>query len=474
MNDRVDDRLMATPSAGSAGILKTPPYSLEAEAAVLGLLLYDNGCFDFVVGVVAESDFYTGEHQLIFKAAHALISQNKLADAITVSQWLKDRDLLKRVQGGFEYILDLSQTSVSASNARVYAEVVHERAVMRAIIRAGEKMADIAYDPNGRNARQLLDQAQSLLADVDNRSKRGEGTFRSLSDALGELMSHLDDAEAPTGIRTGYKDLDRLMNPMQPGQLIVVGARPAVGKTSFAVNVAINVALQSKVAVGMFSMEMTDIELAVRILSGESGIPSGRFREHRLDGKHWDRINAAMTQLNHANFHIDQTGGLTIQELVARARVQSKRVGGFGLLIVDYVQLAHAEGRYDNRAVEIGAVTSGLKRLAKELACPVIALSQLNRDAAKEKKMPVISELRDSGSIESDADTILLLHRDYVATQKEEDMYDAKVIVGKQRNGGIGTMHMDYEPRLTKFYNEGEAPGRQFRAQKQYAERGGV
>ncbi len=474
MNDRVDDRSLLAPSADALSAIKLAPYSLEAEAAVLGCLLYDNASFDVIVGVVAENDFYTGEHQAIFKAAHTLISENRLADAITVAGWMKDRDLLKRVHGGFEYILELANTSVSPVNARVYAEVVHERSVMRAIIRAGEKMADIAYDPNGKNARQLLDTAQSLLAEVDNRSRRGEGTFRTLSDALGELLSQLDNATQPSGIATGYKGLDRLMNPMLPGQLIVVGARPAVGKTSFAVNVAINVALQAKVPVGMFSMEMTDVELAVRILSGESGIPSGRFREHRLDATHWDRINNALAQLNDANFHVDQTGGLTIQELVARARVQSKRVGGFGLLIVDYVQLAHAEGRYDNRAVEIGAVTSGLKRLAKELNCPVMALSQLNRDAAKEKKMPVISELRDSGSIESDADTILLLHRDYVTSQKEEDMFDAKVIVGKQRNGGIGTVNMDYEPRLTKFFNEGEAPGRQYRDQRQYASRGGV
>lgn len=476
MNDFVDDRAMLAVDGSRVAMLKFPPFSLEAEAAVLGCLLYDNGCYDTIVGVVAESDFYTYEHQLIFRAVNALVCENRLADTVTVASWLKDRDFLKRVQGGVEYVLELSQTSVSAVNARVYAEVVHERAVMRAIIRAGEKMADIAYDPNGKNARQLLDQAQNLLAEVDSRSRRGEGTFRTLSDALGELMSQLDSKDQPTGIATGYKGLDRLMNPMQPGQLIVVGARPAVGKTSFAVNVAVNVALQSKVTVGMFSMEMTDVELAVRVLSGESGIPSGRFREHRLDAKHWDYINKAMVDLHQANFHIDQTGGLTIQELIARARVQSKRVGGFGLLIVDYVQLAHAEGRYDNRAVEIGAVTSGLKRLAKELNCPVMALSQLNRDAAKEKKMPVISELRDSGSIESDADTILLLHRDYVTTQKEEDMFDAKVIVGKQRNGGIGTVNMDYEPRLTKFFNEGEAPGRNYKHRQptaaQYAAKG--
>jgi len=459
-------------SDSAVAALKTPPYSLEAEAAVLGILLSDNTAFDSVQGVLAETEFYTREHQLIYKAAMALIAAQRVADAITVCEWLRERDELKNIHGGAQYVIDLSLSSASSVNARQYAELVHERAVMRALIQAAEKLCDLAWSAKGLTAAQVLDRAQNMLAEVDARSRRGQGTFRPISEALGDLMTQLDDKEAANGLPTGFTDLDKIMNPMQPGQLIVIGARPAVGKTSKALNIATHAALTLGAKVGFFSMEMSDIELAVRMLSGESGIPSGRFREHRLDDKCWERINGVLARVNSAQFYIDETGGLSIQELKARARVQSKRIGGFDLLVVDYVQLSRAEGRYDNRSVELGAVTSGLKQLAKELKCPVIALSQLNRDSAKGKSKPTISELRDSGAIESDADTILLLHREFVTSHNEEHIYDAEVIVGKQRNGAIGDVPLDYDPTLTRFFNRNESPGRRKREKQRYAGKG--
>jgi len=442
--------------------LQTPPHAMDAEQAVLAGLMTNNETFDIIAGHLAEGDFYSMDNRYIWRAITTLIDANKPADVISVAAWLKDRNQLEHV-GGFDYLQDLEYVGFAA-NIRHYAELVREKSVLRAILSAAMKMGDLVYATERRSSRQLLDEAQALLAAVDERSLRGVGTFRSLNESLSDLMMMLDEAskgDITTGIQTGFRQLDHLLNPLMPGQLIVVGARPAAGKTSFAVNIAMHVAMQYQRPVGMFSMEMTDIELAIRILSGFTGMAAGRFREHRLNGGDWDRINGALGKLSGAPFYVDETGGLSIQELTARARVQAKKVGGFGLLVVDYLQLAHAEGRFDgNRATELGVVSSGLKRLAKELQCPVIALSQLNREAAKERKLPTIAELRDSGSIEADADTVLLLHREFVMSQKAEVEFDALVIVGKQRNGGIGKVDLDYDAPLTRFFNHGESPAR--------------
>ena len=459
----------------SPPMLKMAPHSLEAEQAVLGILLQWNDAYDAICGLVRSADFYTWEHQIIFSATTALIDQNRPADVITVTQWLKDRGDLKKVQGGFAYLQQLVEAAPSAANARIYAELVQEKAICRALLSASMKIGDLVYENSGRTSVQRLGAAQEILAQVDARSRHGEGTFRALSESFSELLTQLDNKDAPRGLATGYHQLDRMLNPFLPGQLIVVGARPAVGKTSFAVNVATNIAAAYGCNIGMFSMEMTDIEIALRVLSAETEIPAGRFREHRLDEKHWDRINQVAQKMHTSKFYIDHSAGLTIQEITSRARLQAKRIGGFGLLLVDYVQLAYSEGhRGDNRAVEIGAVTSGLKRLAKELNCPVIALSQLNRDSTKSGgKLPTISELRDSGSIEADADTILLLHREFVTTQRDEHKYDATVIVGKQRNGGIGTVRLDYDARLTRFFDADESPVRKWANSQAYQSKDG-
>lgn len=442
--------------------LKTAPQSPEAEASVLSALLQANDAFDNLAGKLAENDFYTHDNRLIFRAIAALLTTQKPADVISVAQWLNDRDELKTA-GGIGYLQELVDGYASVTNVMIYAEIVREKAVVRAVLGAAMKMGDLAHAPGGRTSSQLLDEAQALLAAVDERSRRGEGTFRPIGEAIQELIVQIDaakDSDTPIGLETGFYELDHMLNPLMPGQLVVVGARPAVGKTSFAVNVAMHVAMRALRPVGMFSMEMTDIELAVRILSGFTGMPAGRFREHRFSVPDWERVSDAVGKLVGANLYVDHSGGLSIQELTARARLQSKRVGGFCLLIVDYLQLSRSEGRYDNRAVEIGAVTAGLKRLAKELNCPVMALSQLNREAAKERKRPSIAELRDSGAIEADADTVLLLHRDFVMNQDPLVEFDAEVIIGKQRNGQIGTVHLDYDARLTRFFDKGKAPAR--------------
>lgn len=444
--------------------IRHAPHATEAEQAVLAGLLANNDALDIIEGQVAEGDFYSGDNRYVWRAITSLIASNKPADVIAVAQWLKDRDLLDKI-GGFDYLQDLERVG-TAANIRFYAELVREKSVLRALLQVANKMQDFVFMPEGRTARQMLDEAQALLAGVDERSLRGAGTFRVLGDVLAELMEQLDASSkmdfVETGVRTGWPRLDHHLNPLSPGQLIVVGARPMVGKTSFAVNIAMHVAQQYQRPVGMFSMEMSDIELAIRVMAGFTGMAAGRFREHRLNDNDWERVSKALARLGTAPFHIDETGGLSIQELIARARVQSKKVGGFGLLIVDYLQLTRHDGRQnDTRANELGAVTSGLKRLAKELKCPVMALSQLNREQVKEKRKPTIADLRDSGAIESDADTVLLLHREYVHTQNLDVEFDAQVIIGKQRNGGIGTVDLDYDGPLTRFFNHGESPARQ-------------
>lgn len=454
-----------------------PPYTLESEQAVLGALLRANELYDHVAGQLVAADFYPHDHQRIFRALMMLIEANKPADPIAVGQWLKDRGELDEI--GFDYLVELADGPGSVSGIRAYVEAVREKSTRRAMLQVAIKLSDMAHANNGRTARQLLDEAQSLLAGVDERSHRGQGTFRVISEVFGELMEQLDAGmrnNASPGITLGFHGLDKVVNPLMPGQLVVVGARPAVGKTSLAVNVALHACLSHKIPVGMFSMEMTDVEIAVRILAGYSGVAAGRFREHRLGDKEWDRVNHTLATYNEAPFYIDQAGGLSIQELTARARVANKQVGGFGLLVVDYVQLSRSEtgGRSDTRATEIGMVTSGLKRLAKELGCPVMALSQLNRDSAKENKRPTIAELRDSGSIEADADTILLLHRPFVMSQKPEQEWEAEVIVGKQRNGQIGIVELDYDARLTRFFDHGHAPSRSVANARSYADSRGV
>lgn len=442
--------------------LHPPPWSQEAEESVLGALLIDPSRFDEVSMLLTEADFFRTDHRHTFRAITALCAARQVPDAITVAAWLKDRALLVDTLD-FAFLQSLADGVPSARNVLHYAGIVRERAIRRAIMAASRTMESIAVDADGRTSREILDQAQALLAEVDERSERGRGTFRAIGEVFSQVMLQVEkakDENTSIGLKTGFIQLDHVMNPMLPGQLVIVGARPGVGKTSLAVNIGCHVAKDYGAVVAMFSMEMTEDEIATRILAGYSGIAAGKFREHRIGEREWDRINMTLQQYSGAPFHIDASGGLSIQELTARARLAAKQIGRIDVLIVDYVQLSRAEGRYDNRAVELGAVTSGLKRLAKELKCVVIALSQLNRDAAKENKRPTISELRDSGAIEADADTILLLHRPFVMSQKHEQEYDAEIILGKQRNGQIGIVSLDYDAKFTRFYDLNTAPSR--------------
>ncbi len=445
----------------SVPVLKDAPWSESAEDSLLGALLTDNARYDEVAGILEDRDFYLGANRHIFRAISTLISENKLAEVVSVSQWLKDRDLLEQV-GGFKEIADLVEAGTSA-NIRLYAEIIRDKSILRAVITVSGKMADLAFSANGKTAQTVLSEAQALLQTVDANTMRGEKTFRSAQELLADVftrMENIKEGEAD-GVRTGFRGVDAIVNPLLPGQLIVIGARPAVGKTALAVNIAMSASILQKKTVGMFSMEMTDIEIFTRVLSGVSRVPSGKFREARLSDKDNRHVMDAAAKINEMQFFIDDTGGLSIEELSARARLQSRLIGGFGLLIVDYLQLSHARSGSDNRSVELGIVSGGLKKLAKELKCPVIALSQLNRDSTKAQKKPRISELRDSGSIEADADMIFLLHRPYAEDQSLTDQeHDALLIIGKQRGGALGEVPLDYDGRLTRFFDYGKGPFR--------------
>jgi replicative DNA helicase len=447
-------------SAESAaiGALKMPPFSLESEQAVLGVLLNNNEMLDVVRAELSASDFYRGDHREIFAAICALADANKTADVITVAVWLKERGRLDDV--GFKSIAELAEFSVGAANLKMYVEIVHERAVNRAILSAAIKMQDVVYAENGKSARAKLDAAHQLLAAVDERCNRGVDVFRGIAPILTEFVSNLENAEAPQGIKSGLSNLDRTLLPMMPGQLIVIGARPAVGKTSLAVNMAMHAVMHQHKSVMMFSLEMSDLEIITRIVSGRTGLASEIFRARRVPQNAWDRINSAVSDLTNRVFEITQPAGITIERLVALAKEKARQMRGVDLIVVDYIQLMGVERRNDNRSVEIGAISQGLKQLAIALQCPVIAASQLNRDSSKTNRAPTMAELRDSGSIEADADKVILIHRPYVVSQNNDDIHRAELWVAKQRGGPIGMQPVDYDGSTTQFLDWGTLAAR--------------
>lgn len=435
------------------GGVKAPPYSTEAEQSVLGALILNNEALDSVRAVLVAADFYVGDHRDIFAAICALVDAGKIADVLTIAEWLKERGRLEPI--GLEYLHGLADGTPSAASVVQYAQIVHERAVKRAVFSAALKMQDFVFAESGKSARQVLDAAQALLAAVDERCNRGVDVFRDMGSVLVEFMMGLENTSAPEGIKTGLSDLDQVLLPMQPGQLIVIGARPAVGKTSLAVNIALNAVLGQGKSVMMFSLEMSDLEIITRVVSQRTRLASEIFRQRRIPQNSLDRVNAAGAELTDKVFEITQPSGITIERLVALAKEKARQMRGVDLVVVDYIQLMGVERKNDNRSVEIGAISQGLKQLAIALQCPVIAASQLNRDSSKTNRAPTMAELRDGGSIEADADKVLLLHRPYVVSQNKSEIHDAEIWVAKQRGGPIGKVECEYDGSTTRFCDKG-------------------
>ncbi len=439
--------------------LRVPPQSIEAEQSVLGGLLLDNGAWDRAADAVTEADFYRFEHKLIFGAIGALIGASKPADVITVYEHLQMSGKADD-SGGLQYLNALAQSVPSAANMRRYAEIVRERAILRKLIAASDEIATNAFNPQGRAVTQILDEAEGKIFKIGEEGNRNKQGFQSMDVLAVQLIDRVTElaengAEDVTGVRTGFFDLDRNTAGLQPGDLIILAARPSMGKTAFALNIAENVSVNEGLPVVVFSMEMGASQLALRMVGSQGRIDQQHLRTGRLDNDEWGRLTEAVERLSKSAVFIDETPALTGPELRARARRQARQCGKLGLIVIDYLQLMSGSGGDgENRATEIGEISRGLKALAKELQCPVIALSQLNRSVeSRTDKRPMMSDLRESGAIEQDADIIMFIYRDEYYNKESKEPGVAEIIIAKQRNGPVGTVKLTFLRQWTKFDN---------------------
>ena len=446
--------------------LRVPPHSIEAEQSVLGGLLLDNSAWDRAGDLLGDSDFYRYEHRTIYAALGALINATKPADVITVFEHLQSLGKAEDC-GGLAYLNALAQSVPSAANLRRYAEIVRERAVLRKLVSASDEIATSAFNPQGRAVSQILDEAEAKIFKIGEEGSRSKQGFHSMDQLVVQLLDrvnelHANGAEDVTGVRTGFYDMDRMTAGLQKGDLIVLAARPSMGKTAFALNIAEHVAVSEGLPVVVFSMEMGAAQLALRMVGSIGRIDQGGLRTGKLKDEDWGRLAEAVEKLSRVQLFIDESPALTPSEVRARARRMARQFGGtLGLIVVDYLQLMSGSGGggEENRATVIGEISRGLKGLAKELGCPVIALSQLNRSVeSRTDKRPMMSDLRESGAIEQDADVIMFIYRDeYYTKEACKEPGVAEIIIGKQRNGPTGTVKLTFLKPLTKFDNL--APG---------------
>lgn len=436
--------------------LRVPPHSLEAEQSVLGGLMLDNAAWDQVADLVREPDFYRHDHQLIYRAIGALADLRDPFDVVTLSEWLDRNGELERI-GGLAYLSELAKNTPSAANISAYANIVRERGVMRDLIRTGNEIASSGFNSEGMDAPSLLDQAEQLVYSLSDQRSRASVGFQPIKDVLVQVMKRIDtlyrSGSDVTGVATGFTDLDGRTSGLQAGDLVVIAGRPSMGKTSFAMNIAENAALGSGLPVAVFSMEMPAEQLTMRMMSSLGRIDQHKVRTGRLGDEDWSRLTSALGMLNDAKIFLDDTPALTPTELRARCR-RLKREHGLEMVVVDYLQLMQVPGTRENRATEISEISRSLKALAKELSVPVLALSQLNRSLeSRPNKRPMMSDLRESGAIEQDADVILFIYRDEVYDEDSPDKGTAEIIIGKQRNGPIGMVKLTFLNYITKFEN---------------------
>jgi len=439
--------------------LRVPPHSLEAEQSVLGGLLLDNAAFDKIADMVAEGDFYRDEHRRIFRQISKLLERGKPADAVTVAERLEQSGEAGET-GGLAYLGELAANTPSAANIRRYAEIVRERAILRQLVTAGDEIAGSALNPLGRDAKTLLDDAEAKVFAIAEGGFRHQSGFVHINPLLTQVVERiqeLHDRDNPsdiTGVPSGYHDLDGKTSGLQGGDLLIVAGRPSMGKTSFALNIAEHVAIEVGLPVAVFSMEMGGTQLAMRMLSSVGRLDAHRVRTGRLSDEEWSRLSFALGKMHEAPIYIDETPALNPIDLRARARRLHRQCGQLGLIVVDYLQLMSATSQGENRATEISEISRSLKSLAKELSVPLMALSQLNRSLEQRpNKRPVMSDLRESGAIEQDADVIMFIYRDEVYNPDSADKGVAEIIIGKQRNGPIGTVRLTFLGEYTRFEN---------------------
>ena len=446
--------------------LALPPHSIEAEQSMLGGLLLENSAYERVADVLTDDDFYRHEHKLIYRAISTLINENRPADIITVQEVLERNDQLSHA-GGFEYLLTLAQSTPSAANIRRYAEIVRERSIIRQLAEIGTEIARNAYNPQGKSAEQLLDEAENQVFQIAESTAKSKQGFLEMPDLLQQNIERIDalyqrdNPNEVTGIATGFTDLDKMTSGLQAGDLVIVAGRPSMGKTAFAINIAEHVAISGKLPVAVFSMEMGGAQLVMRMLSSVGRLDQSVLKNGSLKDEHWERLNEAVAKLTDAPIFIDETAGLSALELRARARRLARRFNNrLGLIVIDYLQLMSGSGRSDNRASELGEISRSLKALAKELQVPVVALSQLSRTVEQRTdKRPMMSDLRESGAIEQDADLIMFMFRDEYYTKEQSQFKGlAECIIGKHRNGPTGRVFLTFMGQFTRFENAAYIP----------------
>ncbi|AEB56755.1 MULTISPECIES: replicative DNA helicase [Pseudomonadaceae] len=441
--------------------LKVPPHSIEAEQAVLGGLMLDNNAWERVLDGVSDVDFYRHDHRLIFRAIFKLAERNEPFDVVTLSEQLDKEGQLSQV-GGLAYLAELAKNTPSVANIKAYAQIIRERATLRKLISISNEIADSAYAPEGRTGEEILDEAERLIFQIaEDRPKTGGpvGINDILVKAIDRIDTLFNNGDAITGLSTGFDDLDNLTSGLQPADMIIVAGRPSMGKTTFAMNLVENALMRSDKAILVYSLEMPSESIVIRMLASLGRIDQTKVRAGQLDDDDWPRLTSAVNLLNDRKLFIDDTAGISPSEMRARTRRLAREHGEIGLIMVDYLQLMQIPGSSgDSRVNEISEISRSLKGLAKEFNCPVIALSQLNRGLEQRpNKRPINSDLRESGAIEQDADIILFVYRDEVYHPETEYKGVAEIIIGKQRNGPLGTARLAFLGKYSRFENL--APG---------------
>lgn len=442
--------------------LRVPPHSVEAEQAVLGGLMLAPEAFDRVNEALTEKDFYRRDHQLIYRAIRELSERDRPFDAVTLGEWFESQGKLEQVGDG-AYLIELASTTPSAANIGAYAEIVRDKAVLRQLIQVGTDIVNDGFQPEGRDSTELLATAEKSVFAIAEQGARGRTDFvampGALKDAFEELRNRFENGGNITGLPTGYNDFDAMTAGLQPTDLIILAARPAMGKTTFALNIAEYAAIKSKKGVAVFSMEMSASQLAMRLISSNGRINATRLRTGQLEDEDWSRVTGAIRMLKETKIFIDDTPGVSPEVLRSKCR-RLKREHDLGLVVIDYLQLMSVPGNSENRATEISEISRSLKGLAKELNVPVIALSQLNRSVEQRTdKRPMMSDLRESGAIEQDADIIMFIYRDDYYNKESKEPNIAEVIIGKQRNGPTGTVKLFFQKNQTRFENLAQGYG---------------
>jgi replicative DNA helicase len=439
--------------------LKLPPHSIEAEQSLIGGLLLDNTAWDRIGDVVSDADFYRDDHRRIFIHIRKLVEAGRPADVVTVFESIDKSNEVDQT-GGLAYLGEIANNTPSAANIRRYGEIVRERAVLRKLVTVGDDIAASALNPAGRDAKQLLDIAEQKVFEIAEAGSRNTQGFVSIRPLLGEVVEKVqqlydrDDPSDITGTPTGFTDLDKMTSGLQPGDMIVIAGRPSMGKTAFALNIAEHIGVDIGLPVAIFSLEMSGPQLATRFLSSVARIDQTKMRSAKLSDEDWDKMTVALGKLHDAPIHIDESGAINSTDLRARARRLHRQCGKLGLIVIDYLQLMSSTREGENRATEISEVSRSIKALAKELQVPILALSQLSRKVEERNdKRPLMSDLRESGAIEQDADIILMMYRDEYYKPDTQEKGVAEVIIGKHRNGPTGTVKLTFLGEYTKFVN---------------------